>query len=196
MADDRPDADLVAAARAGDESAVATLDARHRLSLARCLTLLTGDADEAESLAQESLVRAFDRLADFRAELSFFAWLRGIGLNLARNFLRARTRHARAVGPDGLADVAAREGRRHGVLSGILRRELSDQMGRAIQDLPEAYREAFVLHAVEGLDYATVATLTGETANNLRVRALRARRLLRGQLGPVVDTWVRLGPDD
>ena len=65
---------------------------------------------------------------------------------------------------------------------------------RAIGVLPEALREAFVLHFVEGMDYAEASKITGVAAGTLRVRAHRARTLLRTNLGDVVDTWLREGP--
>jgi DNA-directed RNA polymerase specialized sigma24 family protein len=82
------------------------------------------------------------------------------------------------------------------VLSGILRDELATRVWLAIGQLPEAFREAVVLHYVEGLDYDQISRLTGASAGALRVRALRGRNLLRGELGPVVDTWLRRDLDE
>jgi RNA polymerase sigma-70 factor (ECF subfamily) len=188
---DAPDADLVHRAAAGDAAAFGELAAVYRPSVARAVALLIGDADEAESLAQEALARAYAGRAGYDVSLSFAAWLHGIALNLARNHLRDRARRARPVAPDRLGGAPAPEGRRHGVLSGVLRRELNEKTLWAIGQLPEAFREAFVLHYVEGLDYAAISRITGATAGALRVRARRAKLLLRDSLGPVVDTWLR-----
>jgi RNA polymerase sigma-70 factor (ECF subfamily) len=190
-ADERPDAELIAAMRAGQAEAFAVLAERHRGSLLRCIALLIGDASEAESLTQEALAGALEHFDRFRPELSFPAWLRGIALNLARNHLRARARHARAVLPEELAGAVADSGR--GVLSQLVRDELCQRLWLAVGLLPEPYREAFVMHYVDGLDYASLSAVTGVSAGALRVRAVRARSLLRDQLGNVVDTWVR-GP--
>jgi RNA polymerase sigma-70 factor (ECF subfamily) len=152
--------------------------------------MLTGDADEAESLAQEALARSLARLDDYRPGANFRAWVRGIAVNLARNYLRDRARRARPVSPDQLAPVASPRG----VLSGILRQELAEQAERSIGELPALLREAFVLHFVEGLSYEEMSAVTGESAGTLRVRAHRARSLLRTALGPAVDTWRREPP--
>lgn len=186
-----PELELVQRAVAGDAVAFGELAGRHRPGLVRFIALHIGDADEAESLAQEALTRAFAGLATFQADLSFTAWLRGIALNLCRNYLRDRARHANPVAPEQLGKTPATEGQRHGVLSGILRRESGDQTMQAVGELPEALREAFVLHFLDGLDYAEMARVTGVVAGTLRVRAHRARALLRDRLGPVVDTWLR-----
>jgi RNA polymerase sigma-70 factor (ECF subfamily) len=191
---DDADATLVQRALAGEAAAFDALVERHRPRLVRFLALLIWDADDAENLAQETLTRAFSQLAAFRPELPFAAWLRGIALNLGRTYLRDRARHARAVAPEQLGDVPSSEGQRQGVLSGILRREMGEQTQRAIGQLPIPLREAFVLHFVEGLNYAEISQLTGVTAGTARVRAHRARTLLRANLGPVVDTWLRGEP--
>jgi RNA polymerase sigma-70 factor (ECF subfamily) len=185
------DASLVHRTLAHDAGAYDELVRRHRPGLVRCISLMIGDADEAESLAQETLTRAYSHLADFRADLPFGPWVRGIALNLCRNLLRARKRHAKPVSPDYLGQESIPEGRRHGVLSNILRREQDDQARLAISQLPELFREAFVLHFIEELDYAQISEITGVAAGTLRVRAHRARALLRQSLGSVVDTWLR-----
>lgn len=188
-----PDAKLVERTRAGESAAFDELTHRHGPGLARFVTLQIGDADDGQSLAQEALTRAYAGLGKFETNLSFAAWLRGIALNLCRNYLRDRNRHARVVGPERLSDAPAREGQRHGVLSGILRRESNDQTMQAIAQLPDALREAFVLHFIEGMDYAEMSRIAGVAEGTLRVRAHRARALLRDHLGPVVDTWMRTG---
>lgn len=188
---DATDAELLTSARAGDAGAFAELARRHRPGLVRVAASLLGDRDEAESVGQEALARALEALPGSRDDLPFGPWLRGIALNLCRNHLRDRTRHARAVPPDRLAGAAAPEGQHRGVLSGILRRESRDLTAAAIDGLPLPLREAFVLHFVEGLDYAEIGEMTGVSPGTLRVRAHRARTLLRHSLGPVVDTWLR-----
>ncbi|MBX9627031.1 MAG: RNA polymerase sigma factor [Gemmataceae bacterium] len=192
---DPPDDELATRAAAGDGAAFAALAERHRPGLVRCAALLTGDTDEAESVAQEALARAFAAVGDYRPATPFFAWVRGFVLNLSRQHLRRLGRHAKPTDPHQLAPAPAAEGQRNGVLSGILRDELSARLWLAVGGLPEAYREAVVLHYAEGLDYDQISALTGVSAGALRVRALRARNLLRGELGPVVDTWMR-GDDE
>jgi RNA polymerase sigma-70 factor (ECF subfamily) len=170
----------------------AALVAEHRPAVVRCAALLVGDVDEAESIAQEAFARALARLSDYRPDTPFVAWVRGFAFNLCKQHLRTRTRHATPTDPATL-NPPDPDGRRNGVLSGILRDELSAKLWLAVGRLPEAYREAVVLHYVEGMDYAAMAELTGAAAGTLRARALRGRTLLQGELGPVVDTWLRAG---
>jgi RNA polymerase sigma-70 factor (ECF subfamily) len=182
---------LAKQARDGQTAAFDELARRHREGLVRLASSLTGDADEAESLAQECLTRAFGTLDSYQENRPLAPWLRGILLNLCRNYLRDRSRRAHPVATDLLAQAPAAEGRRHGVLSGILRREAGNLTIEAIDQLPLPLREAFVLHFVEGMDYAEISQIVGQSPGTLRVRAHRARALLRDHLGSAVDTWLR-----
>lgn len=185
------DQQLIAQAVAGDRAAYDIVVRRHSESVARCLWSLIGDADEAESLTQEALTRAWQQRADYRPEHEFRAWVMGIGINLARNHLRSRARHARPVEPEQLGTAPDKEGRNRGVLSAILQRELEHQVVAAIGQLPLSLREPFVLHALEGLDYDTIAGMLDVAAGTLRVRIHRARTLLKTQLGSLLETWVQ-----
>lgn len=100
---DEADATLVRRALAGEAPAFDELVRRHRPGLVRFAYYLVGDADEAESVAQEALARAYEKLAEFRDDLPLGPWVRGIALNLCRNHLRERTRHARPVAPERLS---------------------------------------------------------------------------------------------
>ena len=193
--DEPGDDELVRRTKSGDALAFATLSERHRPSLARMATLLVGDPDEAESIVQEALARALAGISSYDPQTPFFAWIRGIILNLTREHHRRVKRHASPTDPSALSTAPDEEGRRQGVLSTILRDELAAKLWLAIGQLPEAYREAVVLHYVEGLDYSQMSQMTGISAGALRVRASRGRSLLRGELGAVVDTWLRSGPE-
>src|SRR6516225_2652389 len=103
---DDSDDRLVQRTLAGEAAAFDGLVRRYRPDLVRCIGGLIGDADEAESLAQETLTRAFAQLATFRLGESLRAWLQGIALNLCRTHRRRRAHHAKPVGPEDLADAA------------------------------------------------------------------------------------------
>jgi RNA polymerase sigma factor (sigma-70 family) len=168
---------------------------QHRDRLTRCAALLIGDVDEAEAVVQEAFARAFAARDDFRPDTPFVAWVRGFVVNLCLQHRRRLVRHATPTDPTTLHPPAP-EGRRNGVLSGILKDELAGNLWRAVGQLPEAYREAVVLRYVEEMEYADIAELTGVAAGTLRARALRGRNLLKADLGPVVDTWLRAAEED
>ncbi|HZL89921.1 MAG TPA: RNA polymerase sigma factor [Pirellulaceae bacterium] len=187
---DASDADLARQAQQGEAAAFDELTLRHRPRLVRWLSSLVWDADEAENLAQEALARALAQIANFRPELSFAAWLNGIALNLARHYLRTRSRRAEVTDPAVLQVEAAGTLKRRGVLSSLVSREQQELMRLAIAELPIPLREAFVLHEVEEFDYPDMAAMSGVAEGTLRVRVHRAKALLRDRLGSMVDTWL------
>ena len=166
---------LAARAKAGEAEAFALLAQRHRPSLVRLASFLIGDVDEAESIAQEAITRALAGIDGYDPQTPFLAWIRGIVLNLCRQHQRRVSRHAVVTDPALLALAPGEKGLGHGVLSAILRDELASRIWRAVGQLPDSYREAVVLHYVEGMDYSEISQITGVTAGALRVRGLRAQ---------------------
>lgn len=191
MCASEPDDVLISQTLSGDRAQFDALTGRYHAQLKCFLSAAVGDADEAESLTQETLTRAWAQLGEFRRELPFRAWLFGIARNLVRNHFRSLRRHARVLAPDQLVELAGARGRSQSVLSTIARREALDRLRAGIAKLPEPFRDAFTQHFVEGLDYNEISRRTGVAPGTLRVRAHRARSLLRGDLGTVVDTWLR-----
>jgi RNA polymerase sigma-70 factor (ECF subfamily) len=191
MSLDRSDAEseLARKAQAGDRAAFDLLSAKERPRLVRWVGSLIGDADEAESIAQEAIGRAFAQIGGYHPEASFSSWLNGIALNLCRQHLRNRRRRAQPTDPTVLQQSIA-PGAARSVLSGVVSREQAEHARQAIDELPIALREAFVLHALEHWDYAEIAAASGVAEGALRVRVHRARALLKQRLGSVVDTWL------
>lgn len=184
-ADERDDAGLVLAARAGDAAAFAELAGRHGPRLLRFLVTMTGDEATALDLRQDALQRAMTRLDQLAEPARFSSWVLSIAANRCRNHLRDEL-HRRHAGDEPLAEIAA--GRRS-ALSSLVRAEDATRLALAIDRLPILLREAFVLFAVEGMPYAEIAAATDVAEGTLQVRVHRAKALLRQQLGPVVETW-------
>ncbi|MDP6018464.1 MAG: sigma-70 family RNA polymerase sigma factor, partial [Candidatus Latescibacteria bacterium] len=92
MSHDRtdPEAALLARLRAGDDTAFDELVRRHQEPLVRFAQRLVGDVDEASDVAQETFIRAFERIADFRGGSTLYTWLYRIAYNQAISLLRRR----------------------------------------------------------------------------------------------------------
>ena len=162
------------------------LVAPHREGLARFVAMMVGR--ETEDLVQAALAAALKDADRFEGRSKFSTWLYGIALNLCRKHLRDRSRHATSAGPDVLEGQPARA---RGVLSSVIRHEMAERIEIAVGRLPTSMREAFVLRYIDGMDYPEVAEITGVSEGTARVRAFRARALLREELGTVVDTvWL------
>lgn len=178
---------LVAKARAGDRASLEELLATHAPRVQRFLTTMLACPVRADDACQETLHRASTHLEQLADDARFGSWLLAIAANTARNTLRADVLREHA-GDEALREVADA---RRSALSSLVRREDAARVALAIDRLPIALREAFVLFAVEGMPYAEITVVTGVTEGTLQVRVHRAKALLRSQLGAVVDTiWL------
>jgi len=150
---------------------------------------MMGNRHDAEDVAQEAFVRAYKGLGRFERKAKFSSWLYQIALNLCKDHLKAKSRHARTANDEQMANMDGNPQEQAPRV--ILQNELSGKMTEAINKLPVLYRESFVLRHLQGLDYEDVATITRVPADTVRVRAYRAREMLRESLAPNVDTFWR-----
>lgn len=162
-------AELVRAARSGDREAFGDLYRRyHRLVHGILLSRLPWS--DAEDLAQEVFLAAWERLDDLRNEASFGSWLSVIARNRAASHTRSRSRAARL--PDDLP-------------GGPRADESAEAVLAVVRRLPEAYREPLVLRLVQGMSGPEIARETGLTEGSVRVNLHRGFAKLREMLGGV-----------
>jgi len=183
MSDDQV---IVQRVRDGDREAFRTLVERHKDKVMAILTRLLGNLDYSEELAQETFVRAYQGLDGFRGESRFSTWLVQIALHVARNHIKQHRRQGKVVSLDALQERVGldsrnfRETRREfSADSRVEDRELSARLQNALDAIPVAYREVFVLKHVQELSYEEISRITGQSVGSLKVRAHRARALLR-----------------
>jgi len=174
--------ELVARARSGDGRAWARLYQLHFDRVFRDVAYMVGANALAEEIVQESFAAALTGLRNFDGRASFESWLRGIAHNLVRRHWRTQSRRGRAydrlehVTPSAMGaqpgdpEAAHVQDRRAEVLKAVL------------EELPAAMREAFVLCDVQGLSAADAAARLDISEGNVRVRASRARALIRTEL--------------
>lgn len=175
----------------GDVEAYGTLVDRYSTRIINVALMMVGDRHEAEDIAQDAFIRAYRGLAGFKGKSKFSSWLHQIALNLCRDHLKKR---ARGGGPVPMAEETlegSRDGDGEEAADPVLYAELSETMRREISRLPYLYRESFVLRHLQGMDYAEVASITKVPADTIRVRAYRAREMLRSRLAAAVDTYWR-----
>ena len=151
------------------------------------------NAADAEDVAQEAFVRAFRKLSSFRAESKFSTWLISITLNEARTRLRSQAL-VRMEPLDQLPDEDK------GISPALLRdwREIPSEaverdevrvlIQRAVEQLPEIYRQVFLLRDVEELTINETAEALNISIPTVKVRLHRARMMLQKQLAPQLRT--------
>lgn len=141
---------------------------------ALCLRI-TADATRAEDLTQEIFVRAWEKLASFRGESSFYTWLHRLAVNYVIQTHRSEARRAARV--TVVEDPALLS---PGRLDPPAESRLD--LERAVAALPPGARMVFVLHDVEGLRHEEIARRMGSAVGTSKAQLHRARRLLRKAL--------------
>jgi RNA polymerase sigma-70 factor (ECF subfamily) len=175
------DAQIIAAVLAGDREAYRHLVERYQDQVFGVLLRLVGDRDVAEDAAQEAFVKAYLALSRFRGESAFGTWLVQIAIHTARDRVRRRQRRweRETTDEDGTVTVPTPG---PDALTNLVRDEDLDHMLQALQQLPEEYREVLVLKHLEEWSFEEIAQHAQASVGSLKVRAHRARRLLRQAL--------------
>lgn len=177
-APDREDL-LVERAQQGDVEAWSRLYQESFDRVHRHVYYLTGDPALAEDLVQEAYARAMVTVSGFDRRSPFLTWMRGVALNVVRMHWRRNKTKKKVHGQiQDMQDDQAAPLPEEQHLQDQRIRHLYDALG----ELPEPLREAFVLRELEGLSTRDAAEQVGISANNLAVRASRARASIREAL--------------
>ena len=170
---------LVARARDGYLDAYEMLVQRHSAMAYRVALRLSGDHYDAQDIAQEAFIAAWQNLDRFRADSSFSTWLYQI---VTRRALNKVTR-GRVADPVNVLDEAPDPGTEPDVQAE--RNQAVDAVTNALTALPFPQRTVIVLHHFEGLSYAEVAEVTRSSVPAVRSHLFRARRTL----GQTLAEW-------
>ena len=185
-----PDMQVVERVLEGHTESFRILVDRHRNKLYGVLMRLLADPQAAEEVAQDAFVKAYTRLAGFRGDSAFSTWLIQIGVHLVRDRYRSGQRRDKAgiVSLDELRRKSTdswepRDDRQTANPQTDLEvREIWEHMEAALAGIPAGFREVFTLRHLEHMDYAEISIITGDTPGTLKVRAHRARALLKARL--------------
>ena len=143
---------------------------------------MTGDADQATEYTQDTFVRVFDRLAEFRGEAALSTWITSIALSVVYNGLRKIKRFRdREADLDDATPIAASNRQAEP--------DLKVKLKAAIESLPEGYRTVFVMHDVEGYTHEEIATALGVQEGTSKAQLSRARSKLRTMLAEYEGEW-------
>jgi RNA polymerase sigma-70 factor, ECF subfamily len=188
------DAELVRRALSRDEAAVRAIMQTNNRRLFRLARGILRNDSEAEDVVQETYVRAFTHLDQFRADSSLSTWLSRIAMNEALGRLR-RQRPAVEWSslPQGALEAqiiqfpfsAAADPEKS-----MAQREIQHVVEHAIDELPEAFRLVFITRVIEGMNVEETAEVLGLKPETVKTRLHRARTMLRNnvekKIGPVV----------
>lgn len=191
----RPDEHaLIERVRRGESELFYDLVRPHERALYLTAYSILQEQADAEDVAQETVLKAFRNLHQFRGEARFGTWLVSICLNESRMRLRSRQRarmeslDAPAADDPDYVPVQLRDWRE--IPSQALeRQELRQTLARALASLDGKYREVLILRDVQDLNVAETAAILGITPGNVKVRLLRARLQMRDRLVTELGGW-------
>src|SRR5688572_23336717 len=156
--------DLVERARKGDLTAYDELVRRYQERIYATLYHMTSNHEDANDLAQEAFIKAYQAIKSFKGGSSFYTWVYRIAVNKTINFLKQRkNRSAMSLNdldfnaendPDLVALVSEKTPRRDAALS-----ELQKKLNEAMQKLSEQHRLVVTLHDVQGLAHEEIAEI-------------------------------------
>lgn len=186
------DQELVERVQKGEKKAFDILVLKYQHKLVKLISRYIRDSSEVQDVAQESFIKAYRALPNFRGESAFYTWLYRIAINTAKNYLVAQGRRP----PDGDIDVVeAEQYSGESVLKDyatpehvLLRDDIEKTVYRVIRQLPEDLRMAITLRELEGLSYEEIAEAMACPVGTVRSRIFRAREAIDNKLKPLLET--------
>jgi len=190
------DAELVDRAKRGEVRAFEMLVVKYQRRIERLIGRMVRDTDLVQDIAQETFIRAYRAMPQFRGESAFYTWLYRIAVNSAKKALSDLKR-------DPLVLEGNRGGQEEGEESSRLENELTDgetpeallaskeiaaAVNSAIEDLSEDLRQAITLREIEGLSYEEISEAMNCPIGTVRSRIFRAREAIALKLRPLLDT--------
>jgi RNA polymerase sigma factor (sigma-70 family) len=179
--------ELLRRAKAGELTAYDDLVRRYQERVYATIYHMTSNHEDANDLAQDTFIKAFQALQSFKGDSSFFTWLYRIAVNKTINHLKQRKRRNHISlndldlnaehDPDLVALISDKTPRRDVNLA-----ELQEKLNAAMQKLSEVHRMVVTLHDVQGLSHEEISQIMGCNVGTLRSRLFYARQQLQAYL--------------
>ncbi|OYY48200.1 MAG: RNA polymerase sigma factor RpoE [Methylophilales bacterium 28-44-11] len=184
---------LVLRAQQGDKKAFGLLVEKYHRKLGRLLSRMIRDQAEVEDVVQESFIKAYRALHNFRGDSAFYTWLYRIGINTAKNYLVSMGRKPQVMQEIEIDDV---ENFDQGIEmrtmdtpeTALMTKEIAQTVNDTIANLPDELRTAITLRELEGLSYEDIAEIMQCPIGTVRSRIFRARETIALKLRPLLDT--------
>jgi len=190
------DVPLVERARRGDKHAFEMLVVKYQRRIERLVGRMVRDSDLVLDVAQETFIRAWRALPQFRGESAFYTWLYRIAVNTAKKTL-VEMRRDPVVTETSLASAEESEetSRIENELSDgetpeavMASKEVAATVNAAIEALSDELRQAITLREIEGLSYDEIAEVMNCPIGTVRSRIFRAREAIAARLRPLLET--------
>ena len=190
------DSDLMLVERtvAGDQRAYGLLVTKYQRRIERLIGRMVRDVDLVEDIAQETFIRAYRALHQFRGDAQFYTWLYRIAVNTAKKSLMDMKRNPvisenalRSGGDDDETSFMDNELTSDTTPeSELATKQISAAVNAAMAALPEDLRQAVTLREIEGLSYEDIAEAMGCPIGTVRSRIFRAREAISQRVKPLL----------
>jgi RNA polymerase sigma-70 factor (ECF subfamily) len=186
------DQELVKRVQRGDSAAFDLLVRKYQHRVAALIGRYISDWSECQDVAQETFIRAYRAMGNFRGDAQFYTWLHRIAVNTAKNHLVAHNRRP----PTEDIDIGDAEQFDSGIRlrdtdtpeRELARQQMEQTVMRAVEALPEELRLAITLREVDGLSYEEIAQRMDCPIGTVRSRIFRAREAIDAELKPLMDS--------
>lgn len=194
--DKTPDSDALLVERtvAGDQKAFELLVIKYQRRIQRLIGRMVRDVDLVEDIAQETFIRAYRALGQFRGEAQFYTWLYRIAVNTAKKALMDLKRNPTVSENAYKSDDDDETSRVENELTSpetpetlLASKEIANIINQAMQDLPEELREAITLREIEGLSYEEISEAMNCPIGTVRSRIFRAREAISAKVKPLLE---------
>jgi len=186
------DQKLVEKAQQGDKKAFGILVEKYNKKLTRLLSRMVRDQSEIEDIVQDSFIKAYRAINNFRGDSAFYTWLYRIGINTAKNHLVSLGRRPKAMDSVEIEDIENFEdGHELRNLetpeTSMMTNEIVTTVNETIEMLPDDLRQAITLREMDGLSYDEIAAIMECPIGTVRSRIFRAREAISEKLKPLVE---------
>ena len=188
------DAPLVARAVAGDHKAFEMLVIKYQRRVQRLIGRMVRDVDLVEDISQETFIRAYRALAQFRGEAQFYTWLYRIAVNTAKKALMDLKRNPTVSENSFKSDDDDETSFLENELTSsetpdavLASKEIAQIINAALEALPEELRQAITLREIEGLSYEEISEAMDCPIGTVRSRIFRAREAISLKVKPLLE---------
>ena len=187
------DQKLVEKAQRGDKKAFGMLVEKYQRRLNRLLSRMVRDQSEIEDIVQDSFIKAYRAINNFRGDSAFYTWLYRIGINTAKNHLVKLGKRPKAMNDVEIEEIEnfedAPDLRSHETPeSTMMSSEIVASVNQTIEALPDELKEAISLREMDGLSYEEISELMNCPIGTVRSRIFRAREVIAEKLKPLIET--------
>ena len=191
MSDNIIDKEIIERVKGGDKKAYDLLVLKYQQRVINLISRFVKNHSDALDVSQETFIKAYRALPNFRGESAFYTWLYRIAVNTAKNHLTVQSRKITKSDYD-VTDIEQIEGNmsliEQTTQENLLHKdELQETVLKTIENLPEDLKSAIMLREIDGLSYEDIANVMDCPVGTVRSRIFRAREMIDSKIKPLLE---------